>query len=129
MSKFNEENYYYGKICKKHPEENGLRLKSRRTCIACNREWVYRCRNKNVEAVKYRWAIEAATQWAANEGGPPIPDGVPIVCMYREGGKWHVGITVYNLSQDTFSGPFAEYWMPVPAGLNLKELSYDKNGE
>ena len=41
-----ESNYYYGKICLKHPEEKGKRTISRRTCIACNRETVLRCRKK-----------------------------------------------------------------------------------
>jgi len=31
----NMENYYYGRVCEKHPELNGLRKKSRRTCPKC----------------------------------------------------------------------------------------------
>ena len=34
----NMENYYFGKVCAKHPAENGLRLKNRRVCWKCQSE-------------------------------------------------------------------------------------------
>ena len=34
----NMDNYYFGKVCAKHPAENGLRLKNRRVCWKCQSE-------------------------------------------------------------------------------------------
>ena len=39
-------NYYHGKVCEKHPEAEGMRTLSRRTCVMCNRESVLRSRKR-----------------------------------------------------------------------------------
>jgi len=40
---------YFGKVCEKHPELNGERRLSNRSCVACNREKVYERQRKKRE--------------------------------------------------------------------------------
>lgn len=54
MSQANE-NHSFGKICDKHPELNGERLKSNRCCLACHREATKKARKDKVGRVGTRY--------------------------------------------------------------------------
>jgi len=85
---------YFGKVCTKHPELNGERMKSNGTCIKCKNEARAQQHIINKEHEKAKYA-----EWYARSGGKPsrkLEETIKAeresnrvrMAAYRAGGKY-----------------------------------------